>query len=167
MLTLGTDSLPDLSQHPEKYGQRLVPRSLSVCDPGRPKLLPVTRHLFPVPIMGGRYRPPEHGACHLFLYRLPDPVGRHKLTVGGEPLAFSRHTSPSPLIYPRWTMPPDNSTASDYHAVEVNTPALSIIQDSTINAGDTMVEIALLSLLFGEQYAHLVSELPSHTAQEF
>ena len=51
-------------------------------------------------------------------------------------------------------MSPDNSTGFDFRAIEVNTPALSIIRDSTVNAGDTMVEIALFSLLFGESASH-------------
>ena len=57
-------------------------------------------------------------------------------------------------------MSADNSTGFDFRAIEVNTPALSIIRDSTVNAGDTMVEIALFSLLFGESesaYPALVS----------
>ena len=84
-------------------------------------------------------------SCTAYRIRL-DGISRRSV----KPLALCRFTSTLPLLCPLWTMPPDNSTASDYHAVEVNTPALSIIQDSTINAGDTMVEIALLSLLFGE-----------------
>ena len=42
------------------------------------------------------------------------------------------------------------STVADFRAIDVNTPALSIIHDSIINVGDTMIEISLLSLLFGE-----------------
>ena len=52
--------------------------------------------------------------------------------------------------------------ASDFRAIDVNTPALSIIHDSIINAGDTMVEISLLSLLFGECVGISLSAPISH-----
>ena len=44
----------------------------------------------------------------------------------------------------------NTSTVSDPRAIEVNTAALDILRDSIVNGGDTMVEISLLSLFFGE-----------------
>ena len=40
-------------------------------------------------------------------------------------------------------------TVSASLAIEVNTAALDILQDSIVNGGNTMLEISLLSLFFG------------------
>ena len=50
---------------------------------------------------------------------------------------------------------------SEFRTIEVNTLALNIIQDSTSRAGDSMVEISLSSLLFGEHLWHSVLYLRS------
>ncbi|KAM5542712.1 hypothetical protein V8D89_003673 [Ganoderma adspersum] len=42
-----------------------------------------------------------------------------------------------------------NSTTPDFRAVELNTLALDIIRDSALDAGDSIAELALSSLLFG------------------
>ena len=55
-------------------------------------------------------------------------------------------------------MYPNNSTASDSRSV-VNAAALNILRDSIVNGGDTMVEMSLLSLFFGED-VDLVLESP-------
>lgn len=44
----------------------------------------------------------------------------------------------------------NDSTVSTFGEMEVNTVALSIIQKSTISAGDATIEISLASFLFGE-----------------
>ena len=40
--------------------------------------------------------------------------------------------------------------SADFRTIPVNTLALNIIQDWTVHEGDTMVEVLLLSLSFGE-----------------
>ena len=52
--------------------------------------------------------------------------------------------------------PPD----ADSRIIEPSTLALNIIQDSTAGAGDSMVEVSLSSLLFGEHPWHLVLRPP-------
>ncbi|PIL30641.1 hypothetical protein GSI_07343 [Ganoderma sinense ZZ0214-1] len=46
-------------------------------------------------------------------------------------------------------MSSDNSTSPAFHTVELNTLALDILQDSALDAGDSMAELSLSSLLFG------------------
>ena len=48
-------------------------------------------------------------------------------------------------------MSSNNSTTPDFRPVELNTLALGIIKDAALDAEDSIAELALSSLLFGEE----------------
>ena len=48
-------------------------------------------------------------------------------------------------------MSSNNSNTPDFRPVELNTLALDIIKDSALDAEDAIAELALSSLLFGEE----------------
>ena len=48
-------------------------------------------------------------------------------------------------------MSSNNSTTPDFRPVELNTLALGIIKDATLDAEDSIAELAPSSLLFGEE----------------
>ena len=140
-------------------------RSLKVCpNPVGPTSFLPRAISFRLPIwavyVGHQDTALSTSSCTAFRIRL------HGISSPGrsvESLAFCCVQPPTPLpLYTPWAMSSYNSTVSDFRAVEINMQALSIIQDSTMNAGDTMVEIALLSLLFGKYVAICVLDHCSH-----